>query len=326
MPEKHKVLVAEDDPFQRMSIVDILAMSNYDVTPVENGKQALEHLLESETNFDLVLLDLLMPEMSGKDVLEAMMQHQYLSRIPVVVMSSRNDKSIISECLATGARTFIVKPLRIQEVRGFETFMKEEKELEGDENMRQFKVIKNLGHGSAGSVDLVENEETGNQYALKTIDLSNLNEKDRDSALSEVHFLKVLKGPTLIKSYQSYVERDKIMIFMEYAEGGTLADKILEYKLEGETFDTEIILKWISQVVLGVMLMHSKNILHRDLKSQNLFLTSDGTIKIGDFGISKELPTLDSLAKTSCGTPYFMPPEVCKGEPYGEKIDIWAIG
>ena len=204
--------------------------------------------------------------------------------------------------------------------------MKEEREIEGDQNMRQFRIIKNLGHGAAGSVDLVENEETGNQYALKTIALEKMNEKERESALSEVHFLKVLKGPTLVKSFQSYVEKEQIMIFMEYAEGGTLADKILEFKLKGEIFDTETILQWISQVILGVMLMHSKNILHRDLKSQNLFLISDGTIKIGDFGISKELPTRDSLAKTSCGTPYFMPPEVCKGEAYGEKIDIWAIG
>lgn len=72
--------------------------------------------------------------------------------------------------------------------------------------------------------------------------------------------------------------------------------------------------------------MHSKNILHRDLKSQNLFLTKKNIVKIGDFGISKELNTMNDLAKTACGTPYFMPPEVCKGEPYGEKADIWAIG
>ena len=74
------------------------------------------------------------------------------------------------------------------------------------------------------------------------------------------------------------------------------------------------------------MLMHSKSILHRDLKSQNLFLTKDKTIKIGDFGISKELDTKQMLANTACGTPYFMPPEVCKGEPYGTKADIWTIG
>ena len=189
--------------------------------------------------------------------------------------------SIISECLAKGAKSFIVKPLRLQEVKGFESFMKEEYESAAEQNMRKYEVINNLGHGSAGSVDLVRNLETGNEYALKTIVLSKLNAKERESAESEMHFLKVLKGPTLIKSYRSYVEKDKILIFMEYAEGGTLADKILEYKLNGEWFDTETILKWIAQIVLGVMLMHSKNILHRDLKSQNLFLTSDGMIKIG---------------------------------------------
>lgn len=234
--------------------------------------------------------------------------------------------NIIAECLATGARTFIVKPLRIQEVRGFESFLKDEEESDAENNMNKYTVIKNLGKGSAGKVDLVRNEETGHLYALKTISLSHLNAKERESAESEIHFLKVLKGPTLIKSYQSFIEKDKITIFMEYAEGGTLSDQILTYKMNKEKFPTDTILNWIAQVVLGVMLMHSKNILHRDLKSQNLFLTSDGTVKIGDFGISKELPTLSSLAKTSCGTPYFMPPEVCKGEPYGEKIDIWAIG
>lgn len=89
---KLSILVAEDDPFQRMSIVDILVMSNYDVTPVENGKQAIDQLNDMTTQFDMVLLDLLMPEMSGSDVLEMMMQDEFLRRIPVVVMSSRNDK------------------------------------------------------------------------------------------------------------------------------------------------------------------------------------------------------------------------------------------
>lgn len=142
--------------------------------------------------------------------------------------------SIISECLAKGAKTFIVKPLRLQEVRGFESFMKEEDKSEEEQDLRKYEIVNNLGHGAAGSVDLVRNLETGNLYALKTIALSNLNEKEKESAESEMYFLKVLKGPTLIKSYQSYFEKDKILIFMEYAEGGTLADKILEYKLNGE--------------------------------------------------------------------------------------------
>ena len=233
-------------------------MSNYDVTPVENGQQALDKLEDPLNHFDLVLLDLLMPEVSGKDVLEAMMNDEWLSKIPVVVMSSRNDKNIISEWLATGARTFIVKPLRIQEWRGFESFLKPEEESEAEKNMSKFTVIKSLGSGATGSVDLVKNEETGHLYAVKTIFLSDLNAKERESAEWEIHFLKVLSGPTLIKSYQSFIEKDKIIIFMEYAEGGTLAEKIQYAKENDEYFSTELILNWISQVILGVMLMHSK--------------------------------------------------------------------
>lgn len=63
--------------------------------------------------------------------------------------------------------------------------------------------------------------------------------------------------------------------------------------------------------------MHSKNILHRDIKTQNMFLTSENIVKLGDFGIAKELGTNANMTKTLVGTPYFMSPEVCKGEPYG---------
>lgn len=113
---------------------------------------------------------------------------------------------------------------------------------------------------------------------------------------------------------------------MEYAEGGTLSEKIMYASYKSQPFDKETILSWTAQIILGVMLMHSKNILHRDLKCQNLFLTKDGILKIGDFGISKKLETMSRLCETNVGTPYFMAPEVCKGEPYGEKADVWAIG
>ena len=72
--------------------------------------------------------------------------------------------------------------------------------------------------------------------------------------------------------------------------------------------------------------MHNKNILHRDIKTQNIFIAKNNILKLGDFGISKELETMNQKAMTSCGTPYFMPPEVCAGKPYDSKADVWAIG
>lgn len=72
--------------------------------------------------------------------------------------------------------------------------------------------------------------------------------------------------------------------------------------------------------------MHGKKILHRDLKIQNMFLSADNIIKLGDFGIAKALGTASDMARTSCGTPYFMAPEVCNGEQYGQKADAWSLG
>ncbi len=72
--------------------------------------------------------------------------------------------------------------------------------------------------------------------------------------------------------------------------------------------------------------MHSKNILHRDIKTQNIFISQGDILKLGDFGISKQVETLNANNQTACGTPYFMAPEVCHGKPYDSKADVWAVG
>lgn len=149
---------------------------------------------------------------------------------------------------------------------------------------------------------------------------------ERKLAENEVTLLKVLNGPTIIRYYESFTENETIYIVMEFAEGGSLTDRIAQHKARGEPIPNEQILDWTAQLVIGIMLMHSKNILHRDIKSQNMFLVKGDIVKLGDFGISKALGTQGNFAKTYCGTPYFMSPEVCRGEAYGQKSDIWALG
>ena len=85
---------------------------------------------------------------------------------------------------------------------------------------------------------------------------------------------------------------------------------------------------WLMQAALGLQYLHSKRIIHRDIKTQNLFLTGDNTIKIGDFGISKVLSetTKNQFAMTVVGTPYYMSPEACQSEPQTSKSDVWALG
>jgi PleD family two-component response regulator len=115
MSEKtsYKILVAEDDTFQRHALLDLLTMCGYEAITVENGKQAMEQLKNELNEFDLVLLDLYMPEMDGFEVLTHMQEDERLQLIPIVVMSSTESNDIISNCLKMGALNYLVKPIRI---------------------------------------------------------------------------------------------------------------------------------------------------------------------------------------------------------------------
>jgi serine/threonine protein kinase len=121
----------------------------------------------------------------------------------------------------------LVKPIRISECRALVSKMKKITETPNTEQvgMQKYEKIRDLGHGAAGAVTLIRSKKDGTQYALKTINLKDLqfqSEKDRKNAEMEVQFLRVLQGPTLIKFIESFVENNYIYIVMEYAEGGNL--------------------------------------------------------------------------------------------------------
>lgn len=107
---------------------------------------------------------------------------------------------------------------------------------------------------------------------------------------------------------------------------GDMAYHIKRKKEQGEYFPEKLILNWFLQIALALKHIHDRKILHRDIKTSNIFLTFNGTVKIGDFGISKLLDNTNDQASTVVGTPYYMSPEVCQSKPYTYKSDVWALG
>jgi NIMA (never in mitosis gene a)-related kinase len=156
--------------------------------------------------------------------------------------------------------------------------------------------------------------------------MSQFTKEQLESALHEAEILKSLQHPNIIRCIDFFVDDKKLCLVTEYADLGDLS-KIIKYQiLSGYFFCEEIILNWFVQLCFAIKYIHSKNILHRDLKLSNIFLTSKGNIKLGDFGIAKILTSKDDLAKTLVGTPYYLSPELCLKKPYNHKSDIWSLG
>uniref|UniRef100_A0A668RN08 Serine/threonine-protein kinase Nek8 n=1 Tax=Oreochromis aureus TaxID=47969 RepID=A0A668RN08_OREAU len=159
---------------------------------------------------------------------------------------------------------------------------------------------------------------------LKEIPVEQMSRDERLAAQNECQVLKLLNHPNIIEYYENFLEDKALMIAMEYAPGGTLADYI--QKRCNSLLDEDTILHFFVQILLALYHVHNKLILHRDLKTQNILLDKHQMIvKIGDFGISKILVS-KSKAYTVVGTPCYISPELCEGKPYNQKSDIWALG
>jgi NIMA (never in mitosis gene a)-related kinase len=111
---------------------------------------------------------------------------------------------------------------------------------------------------------------------------------------------------------------------MDYADEGDLLMKVKEKKDKGVKFDEKEVWNIVIQMVKGIKALHDKSILHRDLKSANVFMYSDGTVKIGDLNVSKIMR--EKLSYTQTGTPYYASPEIWRDKPYDFKSDIWSLG
>ena len=192
--------------------------------------------------------------------------------------------------------------------------------------MENFEILQKLGDGAYSVVYKVRRKIDGNIYALKKVKLLNLKDKEKQNALNEVRILASVKSTFVISYKEAFIEESEssLCIVMEFADQGDLFQKITQFKKMGVLIEEVDIWRIFIQMTKGLKALHDLKILHRDMKSANIFLFSDGSAKIGDLNVSKV--ARKGLGYTQTGTPYYASPEVWKDQPYDSKSDIWSLG
>ncbi|CAL8392521.1 unnamed protein product [Boreogadus saida] len=190
--------------------------------------------------------------------------------------------------------------------------------------MEKYEKLKKIGEGSFGKAILVKSIEDGRQYVIKEIGISRMSSRERQESRKEVAVLANMSHPNIVQYKESFEEAGCLYIVMDYCEGGDLFRKINSQR--GGPFPEEQVLDWFVQICLALKHVHDRKILHRDIKSQNIFLTKHGAVQLGDFGIARVLNSTVELARTCIGTPYYLSPEICENKPYNNKSDVWALG
>ncbi|KAM9728422.1 MAP/microtubule affinity-regulating kinase 4 isoform 4-T5 [Menidia menidia] len=185
-----------------------------------------------------------------------------------------------------------------------------------------YRLLKTIGKGNFAKVKLARHIRTGREVAIKIIDKSQLNPTSLQKLFREVRIMKGLNHPNIVQLFEVIETEKTLYLVMEYASGGEVFDYLVSH---GRMKEVEARAKF-RQIVSAVHYCHMKNIVHRDLKAENLLLDADANIKIADFGFSNEF-TLGNKLDTFCGSPPYAAPELFQGKKYdGPEVDVWSLG
>ncbi|ORZ03684.1 kinase-like domain-containing protein [Syncephalastrum racemosum] len=183
-----------------------------------------------------------------------------------------------------------------------------------------YKRVKRVGQGASGSVYVAASLATNTKVAIKQMDLAH--QPRKELIVNEILVMKESHHANIVNYLDSFlVKNTELWVVMEYMEGGALTDVI-----DHNTMTEQQIATVCLETTAGLHHLHERNIIHRDIKSDNILLNAYGHVKISDFGFCAKLTDQKTKRATMVGTPYWMAPEVVKQKEYGEKVDIWSLG
>ncbi|XP_005062300.2 PREDICTED: serine/threonine-protein kinase PAK 3-like [Ficedula albicollis] len=178
--------------------------------------------------------------------------------------------------------------------------------------------LEQIGQGAFGAVYKGLDRATGGEVAIKKM---SLRDQNWERAVNEILVLKGKKNPNIVNSLDSFLVDEDLWLVMEYMDGGTLQDIVRQTRMaEGEMAAVS------RECLQGLDFLHSNQVIHRDLKSSNILLGMDGSVKLADFGLCAQLSSEQDQRSSMVGTAHWMAPEVVTSSPYGPKVDIWSLG
>ena len=191
-------------------------------------------------------------------------------------------------------------------------------------NNEKYQIIKILGKGAFGVV--YQLEKNNKFYSYKKISLINLSKEEINKYIEEAKILSSFNSEYIVKYYFSFFDKEYFNILMEYGGNNNLKQFILNQKKKNQKIEEKIIEEILIQICSGLKEIHKTNIIHRDLTPENIFINKNNKIKIGDFGVSKQLNTNNKYAETDTGKEHYKAPEIIKNEKYDKRADIYSLG